>query len=188
MPNSTAQSIPILENHVAPDAPNCNRLSLPSPQGSSLQESLIGKRGLRKLAGSRTISLRSVSEAIRRSALDDGVGTRVAESLLILGLEGSPHGVHTLWRFNLGLRSIEVIGGCNGALPGGRSAAEPRHDNERFDDSRSVHTSAVVRLHATDRDVRGCRGSCSFRTRIGGERSRTCAAVSRSRITIGPAQ
>jgi hypothetical protein len=135
-----------------------------------------------------SVSLRSVSEAIRRNALDGSVGTRVAESLLILGLEGSPHGVFTLWRFNLRFAfdrgdSVVAMAHCRAEdrpLNRGMTAIVPATINRctlvlSCGCTQQIGMSEVDGVHAVN-------------SRIGGERSRICAAVSRSRITIGPAQ
>jgi hypothetical protein len=84
-------------------------LVLPATYASILTDALgciVPSEVLGRESGTISLrSLRSVSEAIRRSSLDGSVETPVAESLLILGLEGSPHGGHTLWRLNVQVRS-----------------------------------------------------------------------------------
>jgi hypothetical protein len=59
-------------------------------------------------------SLRSVSEAIRRRTPDDGVESRCAEALLILGLEGSRDECSTLWVFNAAIQSMKSEGETSG--------------------------------------------------------------------------
>jgi hypothetical protein len=53
-------------------------------------------------------SLRSVSEVIRRCTPSVSVESKCAESLLILGLEGSREECSTLWVFKVGIEPVGV--------------------------------------------------------------------------------
>jgi hypothetical protein len=59
--------------------------------------------------GSVTLSLRSVSGAIRQDTPEEVGSGHFAESLLILGLEGSRDECYTLWVFKNGFRPLVLV-------------------------------------------------------------------------------